>query len=190
MNSCIKFRIAILLPVLTLACAQLADADQNFAVTSPVMADGGALPTAQVFNGFGCQGANLSPPLAWTAPPAGTKSLAITMFDPDAPVKGGWWHWTVFNLPPGTRAVSEAEGAPGAKPLPDGAIQVRNDFGTPGYGGACPPAGQAPHHYVITIWALNVPALPLDARAPGVLVSVFIDQHAIGKATLTVLYGR
>jgi Raf kinase inhibitor-like YbhB/YbcL family protein len=179
-----------ILATLTLASTGLALAGQDFTLTSPAMTDGGDLPAAQILNGFGCQGANRSPALAWSAPPPGTQSLAVTMYDPDAPSGSGWWHWTVFNLPPATRAFSEGEGAPQGAALPAGAVQGRTDFGTPGYGGACPPAGDAPHRYVITIWALDTGRLPLDANAPGAMVGFFLHRHAISKATLTVRYGR
>lgn len=183
-----RLRIACL-AVIGIAFAELAAA-RNFMVSSPVMKDGGVLPFAQVMDGFGCAGGNRSPALAWGAPPAGTLGLAITMFDPDARGGSGWWHWAVFNLPPGTRAVAEAAGAPGAASLPGGAVQGRNDFGLLGYGGACPPAGSPPHHYVITIWALDAAALPFDAQASDAAIAAFLAQHEIGKATLSVRYGR
>ncbi len=184
-----QFCIVLLVAVLAFAFAHRADAEEKFTVTSPEMTDGGALPLAQVMNGFGCQGANRSPPLAWSTPPPGTGSLAITMFDPDAP-GGGWWHWIVFNLPPGTTEITESQGAQGAAPLPGGAVQGRNDFGTSGYGGACPHIGSLAHHYVITIWALDAAALPFDAQAKDASIAAFLAQHEIAKATITVSYGR
>ena len=164
-----------------------AQAGAGFQLTSPAMVEGGPLPAEQVLDGFGCAGANRSPALGWTAPPAGTRSLAVTLCDPDAPTGSGWWHWVLFNLPPDLRTL--AEGA-AAGTLPARAVQGRNDFGLAGYGGACPPAGEAPHRYVLTLWALDVPDLPLDAGAGGAMVGFFLNRHALAKASLTARYGR
>ncbi len=158
-------------------------------LSAPGMTDGGALPMAQVFNGFGCAGANRSPALAWTAPPRGTQSLAVSMFDPDASGKG-WWHWTVFNLPISTRALSPGEGASRGHPLPVGARQGRSSYGSLGYGGACPPAGAPPHHYVITVWALDTPYLPFAAGTADGSIGAALRQHAMAQAVMTVRYGR
>lgn len=182
-------RFLILLAMLILPVC-LAHAQANFIVTSPMLADGATMPPGQILNRSGCHGGNRSPALAWTAPPPGTKSLAITMYDPDAPTGSGWWHWTVFNLSPSTRAFSEGQSEAGGTGLPSGAVQGRTDFGTSGYGGPCPPAGDRPHHYIITIWALNIDRLPLDKIAPGGMLGLCLSQHVVGKATLTVLYGR
>ena len=162
----------------------------GFVLTGPATARGGRLPDAQVFSGFGCSGTNRSPALSWTAPPPGTESLAITAYDPDAPTGGGWWHWIVFNLPPTTRAVPEGAGVAGSRTIPPSALQGRNDFGQSAYGGACPPAGDPPHHYVFTVWALNIARLPLQANASGAMVGFLLHQHGIGTATLTLRYGR
>ena len=100
---------------------------------------------------FTCDGANISPPLAWTAPPEATQSLALIVEDPDAP-HAPWVHWLVYDLPPTERELPEAI-APGS-PLPGGARQGKNDFGQTGYGGPCPPAGHA-HRYFFKIFALD-----------------------------------
>ena len=111
----------------------------TLAVTSPAFADGAPLPPRHSL-----RGGDLSPPLAWDPPPPGTRSLAVTCFDPDAP-GGGFWHWAVAGLPPGTSALPEGAGAPDGSGLPAGAVQARNDFGRVGYGGAAPPRGHGPH---------------------------------------------
>ena len=165
-------------------------AAQGFTLNSPGLALGGRLPDAQVFSGFGCAGGNRSPALAWAAPPPGTKSFAVTIYDPDAPTGSGWWHWTVFNLPPTTRALPEGAGTPGSGTLPQGAVQGRTDYGQSVYGGACPPAGAPPHRYVFTVWAFDIASLPLDADASGAMVGFVLHQHAIATATLTAYYGR
>jgi hypothetical protein len=139
----------------------------DFEATSPTFVDGKFLPAAHVLEGFGCHGGNRSPAIAWSGAPPGTKSFAVTLYDPDAPTGSGWWHWTVFNIPAAVASLPEGAGSPTGPGLPDGAIQGRTDFGAPGFGGACPPEGDPPHHYVLTVWALKVEKLPLDASAGG-----------------------
>src|SRR5450756_1694987 len=133
---------------------------QDFTLTSPDLKDGGTIANEQVITGFGCTGGNISPALSWSGAPAGTKSFAINMLDPDAPTGSGWWHWVVFNIPPATTSLPKDAGNLKKKKLmPRGAIQSRTDFGTPGYGGPCPPPGD-PHHYRITVFAVDVAKLP------------------------------
>lgn len=171
---------------LSFVCAPLAGFAE-MALTSPDLADGGVLPAEQVLSGFGCTGANLSPALNWSGAPEGTKSFVLTAYDPDAPTGSGWWHWTVANIP------GDVAGLPkGASPaaMPAGAIEARTDFGAPGFGGACPPEGAAPHRYIFTIFAISEATLPLDAGASGALVGFYANAMSLGKASLTVTYGR
>jgi Raf kinase inhibitor-like YbhB/YbcL family protein len=148
---------------------------------------GGSFTAAQTFNGFGCMGQNLSPELHWANPPAGTKSFVLTVFDVDAPTGSGFWHWTVFDIPPTTTSLS-ANAAAGS--LPAGAVQGYTDFGRPGYGGPCPPDGDTPHHYVFKLIALNIDHLGLTASAPGALVSFAARGPTLATATFTATYGR
>ena len=157
-------------------------------LTSPDVKPGGRIADEQVFNGEGCKGGNASPALVWGGAPRGTKSFAVSMYDLDAPTGNGFWHWWVANLPPDTTGLSK--GAGGGTGLPAGALQARNDFGQVGYGGPCPPPGR-PHHYQITVYALDVDKLP-DA-GPDASPAVFgfdAHAHALARATLTGLYGR
>ena len=158
-----------------------------FVLTSPGFANGDVLPQAQVYNGMGQTGQNLSPALQWHGAPQGTKSFVITAYDPDAPTGSGWWHWVVVNLPPSTTALPEGAGSAQAS-LPGGAIQVRTDFGVPGYGGAAPPAGRV-HRYVFTVYALDVPTLDVTPEASPALVGFMVHHHQLGSASLTALYG-
>jgi Raf kinase inhibitor-like YbhB/YbcL family protein len=176
--------------LLILNAPHLLAAEQTMQLSSPTFSDGATLPMQHVFNSFGCTGDNQSPALSWTAPPQGTKSLAITAYDPDAPTGSGWWHWVVFNLPASTRDLPVNAGTPDGKNLPQGAVQARTDYGTPGFGGACPPKGDTPHRYIFTVWALDTEALPLDANASGAMVGFYLNQHKIANATLTATYGR
>src|SRR6266571_4858543 len=106
---------------------------------------GATIAEAQVFKGFGCEGKNVSPSLAWRNAPAGTKSFAITVYDPDAPTGSGWWHWIVFDIPADVTSLPAGVGNPASGQTPKGAVQSKNDFGKPGYGGPCPPQGDKPH---------------------------------------------
>lgn len=146
------------------------------------------LPNKHVFKGFGCSGENISPALEWSNAPKETKSFAIMVYDPDAPTGSGWWHWTVVNIP---RSVTKVEeGASNMKKLPNGAIEGRTDFGTTGYGGACPPQGDKPHRYIFTVYALKTDKLDVNAEASGALVGFNVLANTIDKASFTVKYGR
>ena len=105
---------------------------QSMSVKSAEVSDGGAMKEEQVLNAFGCKGGNISPSLSWSGAPSGTKSLAITNYDPDAPTGSGWWHWVVFNIPAATTSIPKNAGDVKAKLMPEGAIQSRTDFGTSG----------------------------------------------------------
>lgn len=148
---------------------------------------GGSFSTAQIFNGFGCMGQNMSPELHWSNVPFGTKSFVLTVFDPDAPTGSGFWHWTVFDIPATTKSLP-ANAAAGS--LPAGAVQGYVDFGRPGYGGPCPPDGDTPHHYVFKLTALGVDHLGLTASAPAALVTFAARAATLGTATFTATYGR
>jgi Raf kinase inhibitor-like YbhB/YbcL family protein len=165
---------------------------QSMTLTSPEIAEGATIANEQLLKGFGCTGGNVSPALSWSGAPSGTKSFAINMFDPDAPTGSGFWHWVVFNIPPGTTSLPKAAGDVKKKLMPKGAIQSRTDLGTDGYGGPCPPAGDKPHHYQITVFAVDVAKLPNAANdgASAALVGFDLHFHTLAKATLTGLYGR
>lgn len=160
----------------------------KFTLSSSTFRDKQTLPPLHVFNGFGCSGQNVSPALTWTDPPAGTKSLAITLYDPDAPTGSGWWHWTVFNLPAATRSLSQ--GVMAGKGLDQNAVMGRTDFGGSAFGGACPPKGDKPHRYILTLWALKIDRLPLDQNASGAMVGYYLNANKLATSTLTATYGR
>jgi Raf kinase inhibitor-like YbhB/YbcL family protein len=161
-----------------------------FTLESPDLA-GGTFTAAQIFNDFGCTGENHSPALTWSNPPADTKSFVITVFDPDAPTGSGFWHWTVFNIPATTTSLASNAAAATGGSLPAGAIQGYTDFGAPGYGGPCPPEGDAPHHYVFKISALSVDKLDdLTSASPAALVTFSALSSTLGTATFTATFGR
>jgi Raf kinase inhibitor-like YbhB/YbcL family protein len=147
---------------------------------SSAFADGQALPAE-----FTCDGADQSPPLEWSEPPSGTKSFALVVDDPDAP-SGTFRHWGAFNIPAVAREL-----APGAGNQDEGLMaQARNDFGKPGYGGACPPPGHGPHHYRFKLMALNVDKLEVGNGASIKDVEAAAEKHLVGRAELTGIYER
>lgn len=151
---------------------------------------GGQLTEKQVFSGFGCTGENVSPALEWADAPAGTKSFAVTVYDPDAPTGSGWWHWVVFNIAPDVTELKADAGNLEKALAPEGSIQSVTDYGKPGFGGACPPEGDKPHRYVFTVYALDTERLDLDQTASPALVGFFLNQHTLAKASLIAYYGR
>jgi Raf kinase inhibitor-like YbhB/YbcL family protein len=161
----------------------------KFTLTSTDVTDGGTIANAQVFNEFGCKGGNTSPALAWSGAPAGTKSFALLMHDPDAPTGSGWWHWIVYNIPAGTSSLPAGAGDPKKGLMPAGAVQGRSDYGTVGYGGPCPPPGK-PHHYNFNLYALKVPKLEVPEGASAALIGFNVRAQALGEAQLTGMYGR
>ncbi len=170
-----------------LVLAQPALAAGKLSVKSADMKDGGTLPDRSVYGGFGCTGPNVSPELSWSNPPAGTKSFVVTAYDPDAPTGSGWWHWVVYDIPASAHQLPQGAGA--GTGLPEGAVQAKTDFGSPGYGGACPPPGK-PHRYVFTVYALKVDKLDVPAEATPALIGFMTRANQIGSAKLTVKYGR
>jgi Raf kinase inhibitor-like YbhB/YbcL family protein len=144
-----------------------------------------AFPMKEICARYG--GANVSPALSWSGVPEGAKSLAITMFDPDA--HGGFWHWQVLDIPTTATALAQGAGAEHAS-LPDGAHQHGNSAGDESYDGPCPPAGSGVHHYEITLWALDVPSAAVDVNAEPGEVGDYLNKHMIAKAQLTPVFQK
>ena len=158
-------------------------------VTSTNISPGGRIADAQAYNSFGCKGGNVSPELSWSSAPAGTKSFAILMHDPDAPTGSGWWHWVVYNIPANVSSLPAGAGDPKKSLLPSGALQGRTDFGDPGYGGPCPPPGK-PHRYYVRVYALKVEKLEVPADATAAFVAFSVRMHTLATAELMGTYGR
>ena len=163
-------------------------AQAHFTVTARDLVSRGRITVSHVFNGMGCNGQNTSPALEWANPPAGTKSFAVTMYDPDAPTGSGWWHWVMYNIPAGTTGL--VAGAGNGRNAPRGSAQGRTDFGSKGYGGPCPPVGDKPHHYHITVFALKVDKLDLPGDATAAYVGFNLNANKLATARVTGLYGR
>lgn len=149
--------------------------------------EGQATPQ-EVFTG--CGGSNQSPQLSWVNAPEGTKSFAILMHDPDAPTGSGWWHWLVVNIPAGTTSIPLNAGNPAAKLMPEGVVQSKTDFGSPGYGGPCPPEGHGLHEYTITVHALKTERLDIKPDAIPATVGFQVNANTIGKASLVFYHQR
>lgn len=178
------------LTVATAACLPLFAHAAGFALGSPDVNERKPVANKHVFNGFGCAGENVSPAVVWMTPPKGTKSYALTVYDPDAPTGSGWWHWVVIDIPPDTHGLQQGAGDPAAKKMPPGVRQMRTDFGTTGWGGPCPPKGDRPHRYIFTVHALKVEKLEVPEDATAALVGFMINANRIGKASFTSKYGR
>ncbi len=174
-----------------------------FSISSPDLT-GGTFATQYILNGFGCTGGNISPALTWSNPPAGTKSFALQVFDPDAPTGSGFWHWAVYNIPPSATGLPRGAGNAAAT-LPAPAFGGNTDFldtGTTGgngnYGGPCPPAGDPPHRYIFTLYALGVDnvqtagGVPLTGTAGlySFVLNKGIGAGLLAKTTFTATYGR
>lgn len=162
----------------------------SFTVSSNDIAQGKMMSEAQVFNGFGCSGDDLSPHLKWSNAPQGTKSFAITAYDPDAPTGSGWWHWQVVNIPKNVTELATDSGSVKEDLAPKGSMQIINDYGTRGFGGACPPPGHGVHHYRFTVHALSVEKLDLPENASGALAGYMINANTIETTTIESLYKR
>jgi Raf kinase inhibitor-like YbhB/YbcL family protein len=161
----------------------------GFRLVSPGWREGGTVPQENVYNGSGCGGRNVSPELHWSGAPAGSKSFAITIVDPDAPARGGWWHWVVANIPGTVSGLPAGAGNQGSRALPAGSVQSQNDYGEPGYGGPCPPSGTT-HRYFVRVYALNIAKLSFGSDTPPAKLARLIEEHSIGVARLTVTFGR
>jgi Raf kinase inhibitor-like YbhB/YbcL family protein len=162
----------------------------TFSLSSKDIAQGQFMSKQQEFQGFGCSGDDSSPHLKWSNPPKGTKSFAITVHDRDAPTGSGWWHWQVVNIPSDVSELGTGAGAISGKNMPKGAVQIKNDYGNPSFGGACPPAGHGVHHYRFTVHALSVESLALPDDPSGALAGYMINANTIESSTIEALYQR
>jgi Raf kinase inhibitor-like YbhB/YbcL family protein len=156
-------------------------------LTSTTFTMGGTLPKSTEFKG--CGGGNVSPQLSWTGSPPNTKSFVVTLFDPDAPTSTGFWHWVVFNIPASVRALPAGAGSktsPVAKSL-----SGYTDFGFSHYGGPCPPGGDPAHHYMFTVFALDVPALEgVSAKSTAASIMFTIRGHVLTAGEIEGTFAR
>ncbi len=153
-------------------------------ISSSAFKDGDKIPIQYVMPGAG--GKNISIPLMWKDAPAGTKSFCLSIVDPH-PVAQNWVHWLVINIP--GQVTSVEEGA-SKKKMAKGSAELKNSFGDIGYGGPQPPKGTGDHPYVVTLYALNVEKLDLEANTSLSAFKKAMEGKVIGSASITGKYGR
>lgn len=149
----------------------------------------GYLQKANEYNSFGGTGGNLSPALSWDGVPEGTKSFAVTVFDPDAPTGSGFWHWIAYDIPATVRVLPANSGSPEQTEIP-GLKQAFSDFGQPGYGGCCPPESCPAHRYIFTVHALSIESIPVTPDTANAVIRYMIQMNTIQKAEVVTLYKR
>ncbi|AEN08719.1 MULTISPECIES: YbhB/YbcL family Raf kinase inhibitor-like protein [unclassified Streptomyces] len=158
----------------------------SFTVTSTTVTDGGTWSIEQYSGLSGVPGGkDVSPQLSWSGAPEGTKSYAVTVFDPDAPTGSGFWHWAVADIPATVTELPEGAGDDSGSGLPEGAFQLPNDARAARFIGAAPPAGHGPHRYFTVVHALDVDAIGVPADATPAALGFTIAGHVLGRAVLT-----
>jgi len=156
------------------------------AVTSESFSDGGEIGLEFVSQGAG--GKNRSPQLTWSGAPAGTKSFAVTCFDPDAPTGSGYWHWLVWGIP---ASATKLDPGAGTERSPAGAHSGYNDAGTASYEGPGPPKGDGDHRYVFMVYALDMDTLKsASEKTTGAGVIFRMRGHLLASGSLTGRFGH
>jgi Raf kinase inhibitor-like YbhB/YbcL family protein len=162
----------------------------EFKLTSTDVSANRPLAKEFVFNGYGCNGGNISPALSWSGAPAGTKSYAVALFDPDAMQGRGFWHWLMLNIPAETKALARDAGRNDGSKAPAGSVQLKNGFRATGYSGSCPPTSDEPHGYVMTVYALRVDRLAVAGDATCASMLALIEGASLAKDSLIFHFGR
>ena len=162
----------------------------TFRVTSSAMHDGERIPMRMVYDKMACTGQNRSPDVQWLGAPEGTKSYALTMFDPDAPTTVGFSHWIVYDIPGRYTSLEEGAGSSSSHPHLHGGHSGRNDYGERRYDGPCPPPGDPPHHYHLTVYAMDCPSLDLPEGVSYARFMFASRDHVLAQSELVGLYGR
>jgi Raf kinase inhibitor-like YbhB/YbcL family protein len=161
----------------------------SFIVTSTDIAEGATLAARHRSGAFGVPGGeDVSPQLSWSGAPEGTKSYAVTCYDPDAPTGSGFWHWAVADIPASVTELPTGAGAPGGADLPAGAVTLANDAGLRGFVGAGPPPGHGEHRYYFTVHAVDVESLGLPDGATPAFLGFNLFSHTLARATLTAVF--
>ncbi len=161
----------------------------SLTVVSDQVTTGEVIPVSCQNNAVDIGGENLSPHLEWTGQPAGTKSFAITCYDPDAPTGSGFWHWLVINIPAGVTSVPLGAGVDDSS-LPGNAVHRRNDLGSYAYDGAAPPPGATPHRYIFAVHALDVENLDVPPEASASVVGFNLTGHTLARGLVVPVFGR
>ncbi|GAA2130510.1 YbhB/YbcL family Raf kinase inhibitor-like protein [Streptomyces synnematoformans] len=157
-----------------------------FTVTSATVADGAAWAAEQLSGISGVPGGkDISPQLSWSGAPAGTRSYAVTVYDPDAPTGSGFWHWAVADIPATVTELPAGAGDDAGSGLPEGAFQLPNDARAARFVGAAPPPGHGPHRYFTVVYALDVDSVGVPADATPAVLGFTMSGHTLGRAVLT-----
>lgn len=182
--------LAIIVAVVFGAACQAEEgtmSDGGFTLSSAAFGANERIPAAHA---YAPEGDNVSPPLAWTGAPAGTKELALIVDDPDAPRAEPWVHWVLYRIP------AAAEGLPGGASRgtghltePWGALEGKNDFGELGWGGPLPPKGHGTHHYHFQLYALDAPLALGEGVTKADLLNA-LEGHVLAQAELVGTYSR
>lgn len=154
----------------------------SFTLTSTDIQDGEPLP-AEVY-AAGAGGADQSPQLSWSGFPEGTKSFAVTCYDPDAPTGSGFWHWAVANIPASVTSLPTGAGAPGGELLPQGALTLPNETRAPSFHGAAPPEGTGVHHYWFAVHALDLEHIDIDPEATPAVLGFMMRDNTLARAII------
>jgi Raf kinase inhibitor-like YbhB/YbcL family protein len=165
----------------------------SFTVESSDVAAGQQMSNAQVFDGFGMTGQNISPELRWHGFPPETQSFAVTCFDPDAPTGSGFWHLVLLDVPASVTELRTGAASGDLSGLPPGSFCVRNDYGVKAFGGAAPPQGDPPHRYVFAVHALDLPSLAaegVDSDVSPAVAGFNLRFHTIARGLLIPVYGH
>jgi hypothetical protein len=162
---------------------------ETFALTSTDIKQGEFMNKAQEFNGFGCDGANISPQLSWSGAPEGTQAFAVFAYDLDAPTGSGWWHWQLVNIDKNVNSLAAGVESSNDQKALQGVTQIKNDYGQHFYGGVCPPVGNTAHRYQFTVYALSQ-KLDLPQDPSGALTGFMVKSNSLASATIEAHYER
>lgn len=162
----------------------------SFEVTSTDVSDGVPLPTAQVSGIMGAGGSDTSPQLSWRGFPTGTKSFAVTCYDPKAPTASGFWHWAVCDIPADCTELPTDAGGAGGVLLPEGSLRLPNDAGMKGYLGAAPPEGNGVHTYYFVVHAVDVETLGIGGGSTGAFLGFNLSSHTLARGMVKPIYER
>jgi len=162
----------------------------SFSVESNDVTDGQTLADAQVYNGWGVSGRNISPHLRWHGFPAETRGFAVTCYDPDAPTGSGFWHMVLLDVPASVTELATGAVSGHQSGLPAGAFCVRNDYGSKDFGGAAPPAGHPPHRYVFAVHALDTDSLGVNSDVSPAVAGFNVGFHTLARAVMIPVYGH
>jgi len=161
----------------------------SFELISDDVREGEELAPPQLSGLFGVAGGeDVSPQLAWSGFPEGTKSFAVTCYDPEAPTASGFWHWAVVDIPGNVTELARGAGDESGSGLPSAAFQLRNDAGVRMHVGAAPPPGHGRHHYYYVVHAVDVESLGVDKDATPAFLGFNLFSHTLGRGMIVGWY--